>query len=69
MITHIRGYRLPDPLRSEAEYHRLHNLDLPGMTTAELAREGLPRFDLAAFREGHLTPVYFGSALRRFGIL
>ena len=37
--------------------------------TAELAREGLPKFDLKSFREGHLTPVYFGSALRRFGIL
>ncbi|MFZ2029324.1 MAG: peptide chain release factor 3 [Vitreimonas sp.] len=37
--------------------------------TSELAREGLPKFDLASFREGHLTPVYFGSALRRFGIL
>src|SRR5690349_12961920 len=35
----------------------------------ELAREGLPKFDLEAFREGHLTPVYFGSALRRFGVL
>ncbi len=37
--------------------------------TAELARDGLPKFDLKAFREGHLTPVYFGSALRRFGVL
>ena len=37
--------------------------------TAELAREGLPKFDLAAFREGHLTPVFFGSALRRYGVL
>jgi peptide chain release factor 3 len=37
--------------------------------TSELAREGLPKFDLKSFREGHLTPVYFGSALRRFGIL
>src|SRR5690606_9464630 len=37
--------------------------------TAELAREGLTKFDLAAYREGHLTPVYFGSALRRFGVL
>ncbi len=37
--------------------------------TAELAREGLPKFDLESFREGHLTPVYFGSALRRFGVL
>ncbi|GIK50802.1 MAG: peptide chain release factor 3 [Hyphomonadaceae bacterium] len=37
--------------------------------TSELARAGLPEFDLQAFREGHLTPVYFGSALRRFGVL
>ncbi|MBI3438897.1 MAG: GTP-binding protein [Proteobacteria bacterium] len=37
--------------------------------TSELAREGLPKFDLTSFREGHLTPVYFGSALRRFGVL
>ncbi len=37
--------------------------------TAELARDGLPKFDLASFREGHMTPVYFGSALRRFGVL
>ena len=39
------------------------------LETAELAREGLPKFDLQSFREGHLTPVYFGSALRRFGVL
>src|SRR5207245_2896514 len=25
-------------------------------------------FDLAHFREGHLTPVYFGSALKNFGV-
>jgi peptide chain release factor 3 len=37
--------------------------------TAELARDGLPKFDLASFREGHMTPIYFGSALRRFGVL
>ncbi|GGK35725.1 peptide chain release factor 3 [Salinarimonas ramus] len=34
----------------------------------ELAREGLNAFDLAAFREGHLTPVFFGSALRNYGV-
>jgi peptide chain release factor 3 len=39
------------------------------LETAELAREGLPRFDRSAFREGHMTPVYFGAALRRFGVL
>ncbi|WP_442580497.1 peptide chain release factor 3 [Mesorhizobium sp. ASY16-5R] len=33
-----------------------------------LAREACRPFDLAAFREGHLTPVYFGSALRNFGV-
>ncbi|MGU3361940.1 peptide chain release factor 3 [Methylobacterium sp. M6A4_1b] len=35
---------------------------------AELAETGLKRFDLEAFREGHLTPVFFGSALRNFGV-
>ena len=34
----------------------------------ELAREACRPFDLGAFREGHLTPVYFGSALRNFGV-
>jgi len=33
-----------------------------------LAREACRPFDKAAFREGHLTPVYFGSALRNFGV-
>ncbi|SFG64606.1 peptide chain release factor 3 [Methylobacterium gossipiicola] len=35
---------------------------------AELAETGLKPFDLQAFREGHLTPVFFGSALRNFGV-
>ena len=34
----------------------------------ELAREACRPFDMEAFREGHLTPVYFGSALRNFGV-
>lgn len=40
----------------------------------DVLREGMelasvyPEFDLASFREGHLTPVYFGSALRGFGV-
>ncbi|MDQ6436197.1 peptide chain release factor 3 [Mesorhizobium sp. LHD-90] len=34
----------------------------------DLARGACRPFDLAAFREGHLTPVYFGSALRNFGV-
>ncbi|TNE58310.1 MAG: peptide chain release factor 3 [Alphaproteobacteria bacterium] len=35
---------------------------------ASLAQEGYPEFDLEAYRGGHMTPVYFGSALRKFGI-
>ncbi len=35
---------------------------------AELAQAGCPEFDLESFRAGHLTPVFFGSALRDFGI-
>jgi peptide chain release factor 3 len=34
----------------------------------ELAREACRPFDIDAFREGHLTPVFFGSALRNFGV-
>ncbi|WP_414592930.1 peptide chain release factor 3 [Ancylobacter sp. G4_0304] len=33
-----------------------------------LVREGCNPFELGAFLEGHLTPVYFGSALRNFGV-
>ena len=33
-----------------------------------LVSEACKPFDLEAFREGHLTPVYFGSALRNFGV-
>ena len=33
-----------------------------------LAAEACRPFDLQAFREGHLTPVFFGSALRDFGV-
>ena len=45
------------------------NLDV-GAIKDELAlvSEACKPFDLEAFREGHLTPVYFGSALRNFGV-
>ena len=35
---------------------------------AELAGGGLKTFDLQSFREGHLTPVFWGSALRNYGV-
>ncbi len=34
----------------------------------ELARGACRPFDLKSFREGHLTPVFFGSALRNYGV-
>ncbi|HEX6860812.1 MAG TPA: peptide chain release factor 3 [Caulobacteraceae bacterium] len=35
---------------------------------AELVREASKTFDHQSFLEGHMTPVFFGSALRHFGI-
>jgi len=35
---------------------------------ASLVAAACPAFDPAAFRAGHMTPVYFGSALRDFGV-
>jgi len=34
----------------------------------ELAQVGYPEFDAEAYRHGDLTPVYFGSALKEFGV-
>ena len=48
---------------------------LPAERRREAARGGrdgraalCPPFDLEAYREGHLTPVFFGSALNNFGV-
>ncbi len=38
------------------------------LESLEIARSSLPGFDLASFREGHLTPVFFGSALKGVGV-
>ncbi|MEN3973707.1 peptide chain release factor 3 [Emcibacter sp. SYSU 3D8] len=40
----------------------------PFREMAELAQVGYPEFDMAAYREGHLTPVFFGSALKDYGV-
>jgi peptide chain release factor 3 len=34
----------------------------------EMVRELCPPFDLESYRAGHLSPVYFGSALKNFGV-
>jgi len=34
----------------------------------DLVRAALPEFELEAFAQGHLTPVFFGSAIREIGV-
>ncbi len=34
----------------------------------DLARAALPEFEMSAFAAGHLTPVYFGSAIKEIGV-
>jgi peptide chain release factor 3 len=34
----------------------------------QMVRELCPSFDLQAYREGNLTPVFFGSAIQNFGV-
>jgi peptide chain release factor 3 len=34
----------------------------------ELVSQASTPFDLATYREGHMTPVYFGAALKNFGV-
>jgi peptide chain release factor 3 len=66
--------RVTEPVRcSGLDDAKLQGL-LPKAATAKLCEEvemakGLcPPFDQEAYREGHLTPVYFGSALNNFGV-
>ena len=57
------------PIDLAALAARNPNLDAGAMAEElELVRDACRPFDLASFREGHLTPVYFGSALKNFGV-
>ncbi|MFC4172715.1 peptide chain release factor 3 [Microvirga sp. GCM10011540] len=38
----------------------------PALEEVQIARGALPDFDAQSFNEGHLSPVFFGSALRNF---
>lgn len=60
----------PEGPSKEFEGRREDNPALPDdiAEEAELARIGYPEFDLEAYRNGDLTPVYFGSALKNFGV-
>ena len=33
-----------------------------------MARELMPAFDAQVFHEGHMTPIWFGSAINSFGV-
>ncbi len=68
------GERVVEPVRLEGlDDPRLAVL-LPGDALARLreevtmARELCPRFDAESYRQGHMTPVFFGSALNNFGV-
>jgi len=60
-------------LRASMDYAEIATLN-PNLDAAALAeefaivKEACRPFDLASFREGHLTPVFFGSALKNFGV-
>ena len=43
-----------------------HDIARASLDGLELARSALPAFNFQSFREGHLSPVFFGSALRNF---
>jgi peptide chain release factor 3 len=46
------------------------NLDAAALAEEfSLVKEASRPFDLTSFREGHLTPVFFGSALKNFGVV
>jgi peptide chain release factor 3 len=48
------------------------NADLDTTAVEEelmLAKDACKRFDARSFLEGHLTPVFFGSALKNFGVM
>ena len=68
------GDRASDPIRCRGLDDRslARHLPAPAALTlreqVEMARGLCPPFDLESFRQGHLTPVFFGSALNNFGV-
>lgn len=59
-LTGLEDPRLASLISSDG-LARLHE-------EAELAQAGYADFDVEAYRGGDLTPVYFGSALKEFGV-
>ncbi len=48
--------------------HMVDHILNPTLESLDLARSALPAFNLNSFREGHLTPVFFGSALKNIAV-
>jgi peptide chain release factor 3 len=74
LFDRARGDRAPDATPCAGLDDPLIDTHLPAPLVAQMREEvamarGLcPAFDLEAFREGHMTPVFFGSALKNFGV-
>jgi peptide chain release factor 3 len=59
----------PQPLDVASLAAKNSMLDADAITEElALVKDACRRFDFQSFREGHLTPVFFGSALRNFGV-
>src|SRR5579863_4866786 len=66
-VAHKTGITRTMDITAIAALNR--NLDAAALTEEfALVREACRPFELASFREGHLTPVFFGSALKNFGV-
>jgi peptide chain release factor 3 len=73
LFDQTRGDHIPEGIDMPLDDPRLDQL--VGVEAAaklreeiELVRGACPSFDLESYRAGHLTPVFFGSALRNFGV-
>jgi peptide chain release factor 3 len=69
----IRNNRLvsavkPGDKRSEQKFHIPADQQVQLDEDVELIHAAYPEFDTQAFSEGHLTPVYFGSALKDYSV-
>lgn len=45
-----------------------HHVIEPSLESLAIAKASLPEFDPEAYREGSMTPVFFGSALKNIGV-
>ncbi len=74
LFTHSRGETIAEVqsipgLNSEAARDALGDMHEELVGEIELVRGASHEFDLQEYRAGRLTPVYFGTALRNFGVM